>query len=190
MTNSKLDLSVFTAKRAKEAGISSMTLSRLVKSGELERMSRGIYESIDEYDDHLYLGQLRRPKIVYSHETGLYLHNLVDTNIYSFSVTVPAGYNTKALRNEGFKVFSLKTELYESDITQLSTIYGHLVNVYDLERSVVDVFRSRSRIDSEIVFEALKQYVRLQDRNLMKLARTAERFGVDKLLRHYLMVLL
>jgi predicted transcriptional regulator of viral defense system len=167
-----------------------MDLSRLVKSGELERVARGVYETADASDDLLYIEQLRRPKIVYSHGTALFLHDLTDRDPIKLSVSVPAGYNTKALLNEGFKVFSVKHELYDSDVVEVSTKYGHLVNAYTAERTVVDVVRSRSRIDPEIVTTAVKRYAARSEKNIPQLMRTAEQFGVTKLIRTYLEVLL
>jgi predicted transcriptional regulator of viral defense system len=121
---------IISANQGKSAGLSYMNLSRLVRSGELERVARGVYEAADEPTDALYIEQLRRPKAVYSHGTALYLHDLTDRDTIAFSVTVPTGYNTKALLNEGFKVFSVKVALYGQDIVQIPTKCGHLVNVY------------------------------------------------------------
>jgi predicted transcriptional regulator of viral defense system len=190
MSDAETRSGIISAKQGALAGLSYMKLSRLVKSGELERVARGVYESVDEPDDLLYIEQLRRPKIVYSHGTALYLHDLTDRDPISFSVSVPAGYNTKALLKEGFKVFSVKPELYDSDIVEVSTKYGHLVNAYTAERTVVDVIRSRSRIDPEIVTTAVKRYASRRDKNIPQLMRTAGQFGVVKLIKTYLEVLL
>ena len=181
---------IISAKQGRSAGLSYMNLLRLVKSGELERVARGVYEAADEPTDQLYIEQLRRPKAVYSHGTALYLHDITDRDPIAFSVTVPTGYNTRALLNEGFKVFSVRAELYGQDIIQLPTKYGHLVNVYDLERTIIDCVRSRSRIDAEIVSDALKRYAKRGDKNIPQLMRVAEAFGVTKLIRTYLEVLL
>jgi predicted transcriptional regulator of viral defense system len=190
MTDANLTRGIISASQGKSAGLSYMNLSRLVKSGELERVARGVYETADAPDDLLYIEQLRRPKIVYSHGTALYLHDLTDRDPIKFSVSVPAGYNTKTLLNEGFKVFSVKPELYGSDIIRFPTKYGHLVNAYSLERTVCDAVRSRNRIDPEIVTTAVKRYAARRDKNIPQLMRTAEQFGVSKLIRTYLEVLL
>jgi predicted transcriptional regulator of viral defense system len=186
----KFNGSIISAAQGKAAGMSYTVLSRLVKSGELERVSRGIYEKPDEPNDELYIEQLRRQRVIYSHYTALCMHGLIDLDPASFSVTVPTGYNTKALLKSGFKVFSVKPELYDCDIVRVPTKYGHLVKVYCLERTICDVVRSRSRIESEVVTSALKQYARRIDKNISLLMRTAELFGVAKLIRTYLEVLL
>jgi predicted transcriptional regulator of viral defense system len=181
---------IISAKQGKSEELSYMKLSRLVKSGEFERVARGVYEAADEPADDLYIEQLRRPKAVYSHGTALYLHDMADRDPIAFSVTVPTGYNTKALLNEGFKVFSVKPELYGQDIIQMPTKYGHLVNVYGLERTIADCVRSRNRIDAEVVSDALKRYAKRTDKNIPRLMRIAEAFSVTKLTRTYLEVLL
>jgi len=181
---------IISAAQGKAAGLSYTNLSRLVKSGALERVARGVYEAVDAHDDVLYIEQLRRPKLVYSHGTALYLHDLTDRDPLAFSVTVPSGYNTKALLNEGFKVFSIKPELYEIGLVKMHTKYDNLVNTYDMERTICDIVRSRSRIDAEIVVTALKRYARRKDKNIHLLMRTAGLFGVAKLVRTYMEVLL
>jgi predicted transcriptional regulator of viral defense system len=190
MSRIKFDNKIFSAKQALAAGLSYMCLSRLVDAGKYERITRGIYQTISQYDDMLYAEQLRRPKIVYSHETALCLHELSDRNSRFFSVTVPAGYNTKALLNEKFKVFSLKKELYEGEIIQIKTKYGFFVNVYSLERTLVDILRSRSRIDPEIVSIAFQRYSRTPYKNIFLLMEIAKRFGVLNILWSYLEVLI
>ncbi|MDR2302551.1 MAG: type IV toxin-antitoxin system AbiEi family antitoxin domain-containing protein [Deltaproteobacteria bacterium] len=190
MPDTESRIGIISAKQGKQAGLSYMKLSRLVKQGKLERVARGVYESMDEPDDILYVEQLRRPKIVYSHSTALYLHDLTDHDNVSITVTVPAGYNTMGLLKEGFKAFSVKREMYESDIIELPTNSGHLVRVYGLERTIVDVVRSRNKMDPEIVTTALKRFALRKGKNVPLLSRTAERFGVSKLITTFMLVLL
>jgi hypothetical protein len=86
--------------------------------------------------------------------------------------------------------FSVKRGLYEQDIIQIPTPLGHTVNAYGLERTIVDCVRSRSRMDAEIVTEATKRYATRTNKNLGRLMDIAERFGVTKLIRTYMEVLL
>jgi len=80
-----------TVALGKEAGLSHTSILRAVKAGLVERVAHGVYESVDEYGDMLYANQLRRPKMIYSHGTALYLHDLTDRDPLNFSVTVPTG---------------------------------------------------------------------------------------------------
>ena len=138
----------------------------------------------------MYIKQLRRPRIIYSHETALYLHDLTDRDPIQYSVTVPSGYNISRLRKDGFNVFTIKQNKYETGTTKMKTMFGNEVVVYDLERTICDCLRSRNQMDIAILSDAVKRYVRRKDRNIPKLMRMAESFQVSKLLRNYLEVLL
>ena len=179
-----------TVAQGRKAGLSHMNILRAAKAGLIERVAHGVYGAADEFDDTLYAAQLRRPKVIYSHGTALYLHDLTDRDPLDLSVTVPTGYNTKQLVSEGFIVFSIKKELFDYGIIKLQTKYGHEVAAYNIERTICDCVRSRSRMDAEIVTEAVKRYARHRGRDIHTLMETAVVFGVQKIMRSYMEVLL
>ena len=179
-----------TTAQANEVGVSNERLRMLVHSGDLERVTTGIYVLPDEFTDKMFIVQLRRPKIIYSHETALFLHELTDRDPISYMVTVPTGYNPTRLREDGFTVFTIKRELHEIGVTKLTTMFGNSVTVYDMERTICDCLRSRNNLDIAVVTDALKRYAKRKDKNLNKLMQMAETFKVTKLLRGYMEVLL
>jgi len=179
-----------TTAQANHAGISNERLRLLVKSGDLERVTFGVYVSPDEFADRMHVIQLRRPKIVYSHETALFLHDLTDRDPINYTVTVPTGYNATRLKADGLTVFTIKRELHEVGVTQLSTMFGNKVAAYGMERTICDCLRSRNQMDIAVVTDALKRYARRKEKNLNTLMQMAEVFSVTKLLRNYMEVLL
>lgn len=64
------------------------------------------------------------------------------------------------------------------------------VPVYDMERTICDLIRSRNHIEMQTYQDALKQYARRKDKNLRNLMNYAQLFRVEKILRQYLEVLL
>jgi predicted transcriptional regulator of viral defense system len=181
---------IISVRQGASAGISHIQLLRGMQSGELERVSRGVYMSPDELDDVMYVAQLRRPKIVFSHDSALLLHDLTDRYPLSHTVTVPTGYNVKPLIEDGFTTFSVKRSLYEHNVIEIKSPLGHSLYAYCLERTIVDCVRSRNRMEAEIVTEAVKRYVKRIDKNLGSLMDIAEQFGVTKFIRAYMEVLL
>lgn len=107
-----------------------------------------------------------------------------------YSVTVKTGYNPSGLRDDGIQVYTVKKDLYEIGLMSARTSFGHWVPVYDMERTICDLIRSRSRIEMQTLQGALKQYVRRKDKNLRTLMCYAAKFHVEKILRQYLEVLL
>jgi predicted transcriptional regulator of viral defense system len=179
-----------TTAQANEVGVSNERLRLLVKAGKLERVSFGVYISPDELTDKMYTSQLRRPKIIYSHETALFLHGLTDRDPICYTVTVPTGYNATRLRNESFTVYTIKRDLHEVGITQISTMFNNTVIAYDIERTICDCLRSRNQMDIAVVTDAIKRYAKRKDKNLNTLMRMAKMFQVEKPLRSYMEVLL
>jgi len=181
---------IATTAEANEVGISNERLRLLVKSGDLERVTFGVYILPDEFADKMYIAQLRRPKIIYSHEAALFLHDLTDRDPINYSVTVPTGYNASRLQENGFTVYMIKRELHKVGVTKINTMFGNPVVVYGLERTICDCLRSRNQLDIAIVTDAMKRYARRKDKNLNALMQMAETFKVTKLLRSYMEVLL
>jgi predicted transcriptional regulator of viral defense system len=179
-----------TTAQANAIGISNERLRLLANAGELERVAHGVYISPDEFLDRMYVAQLRRPKIIYSHETALFLHGLTDRDPVSYTVTVPTGYSAARLRVDGINVFTVKRELHEVGAQQAKTMFGNTVATYGLERTVCDCMRSRNQMDIAIVTDAMKRYAKRSDKNLNILMDMAETFRVAKPLRSYLEVLL
>ena len=138
----------------------------------------------------MYLLHLRCAQAVFSHESALFFHDLTDREPSPYSITVKTGYNPASLQADGIKVYTIKKELHDVGIVTMNTPFGNPVPVYDMERTICDLIRSRSGIEMQTFQDALKQYAKRKDKDLRKLMRYAQMFRVEKLLRQYLEVLL
>ena len=172
------------------AGISKPVFYQFVQSRGLEQAAHGIYLSKDAWVDAMYLLHLRCPQAVFSHETALFFHDLTDREPNPYSITVKTGYNPASLQADGIKVYTIKKELHDVGIVTMNTPFGNPVPVYDMERTICDLIRSRSGIEMQTFQDALKQYAKRKGKDLRKLMRYAQMFRVEKLLRQYLEVLL
>jgi hypothetical protein len=172
------------------AGISREYFGEYVRRNRMERVAHGLYMSGDTWDDGLYVLQIRYPAAVFSHETALYLLRLADREPGIFSVTLKAGANTTGLRKEGVKVYRVKENLLTVGIVNALSPMGHPLKIYNAERTICDLFRSRSRIEIQDLQSAIKGYVRLKEKNIPRLLRYAKEFRVEKFVRQYLEVLL
>ena len=181
---------MFVASQATKAGLHRQQLAGFVKSGILERADRGIYISPGGLDDELFWIQQRAQKIVYSHETALFLHRMTDRTPIRYSITVPSSYKASEALKKTCKIYYIKKELIDLGKIEKSSGLGHTIVTYDLERTLCDIIRSRNKIDGQIIIEALKNYVHSKNKDLHCLYKYAGNFGVEKILYHYLEVLL
>ncbi len=171
-------------------GISKPVFYDYIKEKKLEQVAHGVYASADAWIDTLYLIHLRSKQAVFSHETALFLHDLTDREPALYSITVKTGYNPNRLKADGVQVYTVKPELHGVGCTIAQTSFGHTVPVYDMERTICDLIRSRKGIEIQTFQDAIKQYVRRKDKNLRTLMQYASLFRVEKILRQYLEVLL
>ena len=117
-------------------------------------------------------------------------YDLTDREPMPYTVTLKTGYNPARLKAEGVQVYTIKPELHGVGLTTAQTPFGHPVPIYDMERTICDLLRSRNRIEIQTYQEALKAYARRKDKNLRRLMQYAGVFRVEKILRQYLEVLL
>ena len=175
---------------ALEHGISKPMFYEYVKTQKMDKVGPGIYLSEDSWVDSMYLLHLRFKKAIFSHETALFLHDLSDREPMQYTLTVKTGYNPSRMKAEGIQVFTVKEELLHVGMTTLDTPFGNVVPVYDPERTICDLLRSRSQMEMQTVQTALKRYVARRDKNLRALMNDAKQFHVENILRQYLEVLL
>lgn len=178
------------AEAAKALGISAPSVYRFIKEEGLERISKGVYAYPDTWLDEMKLLSERSNLAVFSHESALLLHNLTDREPPALTVTVPSDYNAGHFVKDGVRVFYVKPKLLTLGKTEMPSPEGNLVPCYDLERTMCDIVRSRSQVDTQIVLSALKAYVKRKDKRLDTLSDYAKKLRITKLISQYLEVLL
>ena len=181
---------IIETKIAAQHGISKAMLSKLCKNGKIHRITKGQYILSDDLQDELLSISKRSPRIVFSHETALYLHGISDRTPFEHTITAPSGHIPSAVLKAECKVYYIKPELFDLGKITLRTPAGNNVPVYDLERTICDVIRSRNKLGTETFLAALKLYATNPKKDLNKLNSYAKKMRVSNVLRQYLEVLL
>ncbi|WP_165252856.1 type IV toxin-antitoxin system AbiEi family antitoxin domain-containing protein [Adlercreutzia sp. ZJ304] len=184
---------VATAAQLKEAGFSPGVIEHAFSSGRIDRLTRGVYCSLDVLDDEFAAVTMRWPKCILSHGTALYLLGLSDRVPGNLSVSVPRGYNPQELRrtHPDMRIYREGDKLYGLGRTTVKDPMGIVVPAYDAERSIADIIQERAKgtVNPQLVRDALVGYFRKSDRDLPKLAKMSEALGVRDELQTYLEVL-
>lgn len=171
-------------------GVSKPTLADYVSKRNMERVAHGVYLAEDAWPDELYQLYLSNSRIVFSHETALYLHGLMEREPKRVSVTVKAGYNASHLRNKGICVYQVKDDVYELGVTEIQTNLGNKVRAYDMERTICDILRYKDSLDVQIFQYAMKEYMASDQKSLNHLMDYAKRFHIGDAMRTYTEVML
>jgi predicted transcriptional regulator of viral defense system len=165
-------------------------LSIMEKNGEIERVSMGIYKKTASIEDELFSVQARYKSSIYSHETALYLHDLTDRTPLTYSMSVPVGYHSVSLKESEYKIYYVNRRFFGLGVVSIKSPHGNEVKTTGLERTIVDVLRSRNQMDIQLFSDALKRYVGGKEKDVDLLYNYAKKFRVQKIVRQYIEVLL
>lgn len=173
-----------TSKELDMFDIHRMYLSIMQEKGIIEKVASGIYIDTNKIEDNYYVFGLSMPNVIYSHMTALYFHGLsikAPTDVYD--ITVKRSYNSIHLRKHN--VFYVGNDVYGLGITEIETPMGNKVKVYDVERCICDIIRSKSRMDLELIKYSVKEYIKRKDKDLVKLSLYAEKLGIKDVVMGY-----
>ena len=169
--------------------IHRMYLSIMKEKGLIEKVAPGIYIDTNKIEDNYYIFSLSMPNAIYSHMTALYFHGLsIKEPNDVYDITVKRSYNSNHLKKHN--VFYVDNDIYELGLTEVETPMGNKVKVYDIERCICDIIRSKNRMNFEHVKHSVREYVKRKDKDLFKLSLYAEKLGVKEAVMDYVDMML
>jgi predicted transcriptional regulator of viral defense system len=178
-------------KDARKEGILPMTLDRLVKSDKIEKIAPGFYAEKDTFIDELYLAQSIYSKGIFSHETALGIYQVGTYIPKKINMTFPKGYNVPKKRLDHYAIQPHYTtkETFELGLTETESFYGKKIVIYDLERTLCDMWNSRYKASPEVKQEALKEYMNSANRDTNKLRKYMQILKSPKEMNAYMVPL-
>lgn len=183
----KINNGYVTSKELDNFEIHRMYLNSMWKKGLVEKVAPGIYIDINKIEDNYYVFSLSMPNTIYSHMTALYFYGLsIKAPNNKYDITVKNTYNSKHLKNH--EVFYVSNDIYELGLTEVKTPMGNSVRVYDVERCMCDIIRSKNRMDSEHIKYSIRAYLKRKDKDLVKLSNYADKMGIKDEVMNYIEV--
>lgn len=170
---------VISTRMLEPLNISRQYLTIMEKNNIIEKVSRGIYISSSDLEDSYFCFQQKYKKAVFSHMNALYFYGMTEEFPYSYTVTVPQNYHVDNV-NMNCNVFYVSSDIYDLGITEIKTPNGNIVRVYDKERCICDIIRSKGRMDLEQVKKAIKQYLGSNEKNMARLTLYAKKMGINE----------
>ena len=179
---------LFTADHVAEAGIHSQELTRLVTSGELERVARGCYRLPQaEITEHHGLARtaLVAPRGVICLLSALAYHG-IGTQLPS-TVWLAIERGQRVPREPGFPLTIVRYggRAFREGI-EVHPVEGQKVRVYSVAKTLADLFKARNRVGLDVALEALREAWRERRFTIPELERAARVCRVERVLRPYL----
>lgn len=145
---------------------------KAVSHGQLHPAGRGMY-STDEHEDSLAVVARRYPDGILTSQTALYVRGLIDTPPERIDLATKRG-GTK-IPDQAVRQHFIPAEWLEVGKTQ-TDIEGVSLLVYDQERMLLELMRSRNKLPYDMCREAVASYRKRSDKiDIHKLHDYAER---------------
>lgn len=176
---------VITAKEAENIGISRVHLKKMTDKGIIQRIEHGIYTTDKFIYDEYYLFQLKHPNIIFSYNTALYLQNMTEKTPSKMDVTAKRNTNLSTYKDK-INLYRVNDDILDLGKVQLKTIYGNIVNSYNLERTICDILNNKSNIDIEIANKAIKKCIKTKNFNTNKMFEYAKKLKIYNKVKYYM----
>lgn len=144
----------FTSEEAKKLGVSAASLAYYVKTGELERLARGVYKgvnapSIDNFQWEDLITAVKQTKSgVVCLISALALYELTDEIPRQHWIAIPNSTRHRAPRS--VRVVRMRNMSLGKTHIKIDNI---IIPIFDRERTIIDAFKYLSK---EIAIKALK----------------------------------
>lgn len=169
---------VFTLQEAESAGWSKDQVYRLLKSGDIERVGRGVYIRANRIDPafvSLAAATAIHKAATWCLTSALAYHALSDTIPFGSDIALPRGARHPA----GFEHVSWHSfDIATFEIGRESLVASPEVRlaVYSAERTIIDCFRLMHQEGSDVAHTALRRWVTRRGNSPSSLLKLASPF--------------
>ena len=167
-----------TTKDVNDNNIPRFYLTKLIKEGKIERVSRGVYIKKNELVDEFVILQSKSKNAIYSNTTALYLHGFSNRIPIKYDVTINNGYNGSLQKENNVNLFYTKRELLDLGVINYKLDSGNIIRVYDLDKTICDIIKNKKKIDAEIFNKAIREYFYSKKKNTLKLYEYAKKMNI------------
>ena len=148
-----------TRQEAVAAGIHTQTLSRLVRSGDLERVGRGLYRLPETpiTENHGFaLVAAAVPKGVICLISALRFHEIGTQLPHEVWIAIDRRSRRPSIEYPRLRVFRFGGVALTEGI-ETHSIEGETVRIYSAAKTVADCFKYRNKVGLDVALEALRE---------------------------------
>jgi len=179
---------VFTAGEAVQHGIHSQVLTRLVREGAVERISRGQYRLPDRPStEHYTLAVAARavPEGVACLLSALSFHGIGTQLPHEVWIAIHRRARQPSLRYPPLRVVRFSGKAFTEGI-ETHRVEGQPVRVYSVAKTLADLFKYRNKIGLDVALEALREAWRERRFTMDEMDRFARICRVERVMKPYL----
>lgn len=179
---------ILRSSALKKMGIPRITLTRLVRTGKLERVARGLYKEpsviLTEKEGMIQVA-LRAPNAVFCLLTALHYYELTTQLPRQIWITMPQGSHCPQIVYPPIKMVQAIEKIYGEGI-QTVKVDQVTLKIYNPARTIVDCFKYRNKIGLDVAIEALKNALYTKKTTRDKIFYFAKKLRVKTIIQPYI----
>lgn len=176
------------ARDLAQAGLPTVTLTRLVSAGKLERVGRGVYSLPNQpiSENHsLAEVAIRAPRGVICLISALRVHDIGTQAPHDIWLAIPHHMLSPRISQPALRVIRMSGPSLTEGINRLK-VDGVEVPVFNAAKTIADCFKFRNKIGLDVALEALKDAWRSRKVTMAELSHFAKINRVERVMQPYL----
>ena len=143
----------------KEIDIPRIVLTRLIRSGQLEKIARGLYcvpnKPVTE-NSNLVTIAIKIPQAIFCLLTALQIHEITTQLPRQIWIAMPRGSHVPKLDYPPIKMIQCSANIYSIGV-EIIEYEKQTIRVYSPAKTVVDCFKYRNTVGLDVAIEALRE---------------------------------
>ncbi|WP_070415629.1 type IV toxin-antitoxin system AbiEi family antitoxin domain-containing protein [Sediminispirochaeta bajacaliforniensis] len=180
--------SIVSSRELADSGVHRETIRRLIESGEMIRIARGLYSSpqfIPAEKYSLIVAQKTVKRGVVCLMSALSFHEIGTQNPSEVWMAISRPGRIPTVDNIPMKVITFSGASFTEGI-ETHQIDDDEIKVYCISKTVADCFKYRNKIGLDVAIEALKDVIQNKRTSIEEIIHYAEVCRVRKIMRPYM----
>ena len=180
-----------TLRELKEKNIHTSVIKNLLTEEIIEKIKPGLYKLKDyPFDNQSEFIDICRanPAGVICEISALSYYELTTQHAFQIDIAIPNSRKPVKIFHPPVKYHFYREATYALGIDKINTKNGS-IRIYNREKTICDIFRSRRHYGEEVILEALKEYLKIKSRDINKLYEYAKLCRVEKIIFQYVKIL-
>jgi predicted transcriptional regulator of viral defense system len=184
---------VLTTVQLLEAGISDQSITRLVESGDLVRVRRGIYQHADsatsEHHDLIQVAKSASRAVIVL-LSALRFHEIGTQSPHEVWIQLPAQTRVPKIDWPPIRVIRTRVGELQSVGVKRHQLGGTNVAITTPARTVADCFKYRNKLGIDVCVEALRETLNARKATIGEIGEMGRLLRVGNVMRPYLEVMI
>lgn len=148
---------IYLYKDLTKSGLTDYKIKKMLSDNSLYMVKKGVYSTSLDYNYLEYLAK-KHNNIVFTLTTACYIYGLIKENPLPYYVATKQ--NDRKILDDNVKQIYMTDSLYEIGLNSVKYLGFH-INIYDLERLLIEVVRNKKNIDFDVYSEIVSGYKRI-----------------------------